>query len=213
MKKLLLIPIMFFVLTVECSQTLAQGTWSQKANFPGEARNEAAGFGINNKGYIVAGNYASSCTYCKEVWEYAPSSDSWTQKANFPGEGRNGAAGFGINNKGYIVAGNYAGSCTFCNEVWEYNSSVSNINEFQIMVLFSIFPNPFSDQTTLQTDNFLHSATLTVDNVFGQTVKEIKNISGQTITLHRDNLPSGVYFVRLTQDNKIITTNKLVITD
>lgn len=77
----------------------------------------------------------------------------------------------------------------------------------------TIFPNPFSTQTTLQTDFFLKNATLTVYNLCGQTVKQIKNISGQTVTLHRDNLQSGLYFIHLTQDNKAITTDKLVITD
>lgn len=76
-----------------------------------------------------------------------------------------------------------------------------------------IFPNPFSTQTTFQTDNLLQNATLTVDNCFGQTVKQIKNISGQTITLHRDNLTSGLYFVRLTEDSKVIAIKKVVITD
>jgi len=52
-----------------------------------------------------------------------------------------------------------------------------------------------------------------VYNSYGQTVKQIKNISGQTFTLHRDNLQSGLYFLQLTQVNKIIATEKLVITD
>jgi hypothetical protein len=77
----------------------------------------------------------------------------------------------------------------------------------------SIYPNPFSTLTTLQIDNHLHNATLTVDNCFGQTVKEVKNISGQTVALSRDNLPSGLYFIRLTQDSKVITTNKILIAD
>jgi len=78
---------------------------------------------------------------------------------------------------------------------------------------FAIFPNPFSTQTTLQTDNILHNATLTVDNCFGQTVVQIKNISGQTVTFSRDNLATGLYFVRLIQDNKVIAIDKLVIAD
>lgn len=78
---------------------------------------------------------------------------------------------------------------------------------------FKFFPNPFSTQTTLQTDNHLHNATLTVYNCFGQIVRKIKNISGNTATLHRDNLPNGLYFVELTQDNKQIETKKLIITD
>lgn len=91
--------------------------------------------------------------------------------------------------------------------------SVSNgIEENSLQNNLSIYPNPFSSQTTLQTDNFFN-ATLTVYNSFGQQVKQIKNISGQTITLNRDNLPSGIYFIQLTQDSKVITTAKLIITD
>jgi|ERR1035437_6446744 PKD repeat protein len=77
----------------------------------------------------------------------------------------------------------------------------------------SIYPNPFSSSTTLQSDIFFKDATLTIYNSYGQTVKQIKNISGQAVTLTRDNLPSGLYFIRLTQDNKILATDKLVITD
>jgi hypothetical protein len=76
-----------------------------------------------------------------------------------------------------------------------------------------IFPNPFSSATTLQTDNVFKDATLIVYNLQGQQVKQIKNISGKTITLHRDYLPMGLYFIHLTQDNKTIITDKLIITD
>ncbi len=77
----------------------------------------------------------------------------------------------------------------------------------------SILPNPFSTHATLQSGKFFKDATLTVYNSFGQTVKQIKNISGQTIILQRDNLPIGLYFLQLTQDNKTFITEKLIITD
>ena len=77
----------------------------------------------------------------------------------------------------------------------------------------TISPNPFSTQTIIYTDNYFKDATLTVFNSFGQQVKQIKNINRQTIILHRDNLPCGLYFIRLTQDNKTFVTEKLVITD
>lgn len=76
-----------------------------------------------------------------------------------------------------------------------------------------IFPNPFSTQTTLNTDFMLFNATLTIDNIFGQSVVQINNISGQTITFSRDNLASGLYFIRLTDKNKAIAVDKLVIID
>ncbi|TAL63071.1 MAG: T9SS type A sorting domain-containing protein [Bacteroidetes bacterium] len=87
------------------------------------------------------------------------------------------------------------------------------IDNQTLLHLFSVYPNPFSSQTTLQTDNLFNNVTLTVYNSFGQIVKQIKNISGQTITLYRDNLAGGLYFIRLTQDGKVIATDKLVITD
>ncbi|MBI4932010.1 MAG: T9SS type A sorting domain-containing protein [Bacteroidetes bacterium] len=99
----------------------------------------------------------------------------------------------------------------------------TGISEYNSSFTISINPNPFSTQTTLQIDPVgnlsngagipLHNATLTIYNSFGQAVKQIKNISGQTVTLTRDNLPGGLYFFRITQDNKTITTDKLVITD
>jgi hypothetical protein len=77
----------------------------------------------------------------------------------------------------------------------------------------SLFPNPFSTQTTLQIDQSFKNASLTVYNLFGQIVKQIDNISGETIIFHRDDLPSGLYLVRLTEKNKTIAVDKLVITD
>jgi len=110
-----------------------------------------------------------------------------------------------------ITCGNQTGTSLSVDEL-SY-SLTSGINESNQSNNSNIFPNPFSKQATLQTDNFLINATLTIDNYLGQTVRQIKNISGQTIILHCENLISGLYFIRLTEDNKVITADKLVITD
>jgi hypothetical protein len=94
-----------------------------------------------------------------------------------------------------------------------FGNATTGIIENNAKTNFTIFPNPFSSQTVLQTGNLFKDATLTVYNSFGQTVKQIDNLSGLTIIFHRDNLPSGLYFVRLTQANKILTTEKIIITD
>lgn len=77
----------------------------------------------------------------------------------------------------------------------------------------TIYPNPFSTETILHTDNVLTNASLAIFNTYGQTIKEMNQLFGETIILQRDNLPSGVYFIHLTQDNKLISTLKMVITD
>jgi Secretion system C-terminal sorting domain len=92
------------------------------------------------------------------------------------------------------------------------NYSTNSVQELTNKFAVKLSPNPFSTQTTLLTDNIFHNATLTMVNYFGQIVKQIKNISGKTITLYRDNLPSGLYFIRMTQDNEVISADKLVIT-
>ena len=93
------------------------------------------------------------------------------------------------------------------------SSTTASLHEKGRLSLISISPNPFSSQTVLRANILLHNATLTVYNYYGQTVKQIKNISGETITISRDNLENGLYFISLTQDNKVFSTGKLVITD
>lgn len=92
-------------------------------------------------------------------------------------------------------------------------SNVTTVNEIRNDETISVYPNPFFSEITLQSNKILNDATLTVYNSSGQQVKQIKNISGKTITLHRDNLSSGLYFIRLTQNNENFGTAKLVIID
>ncbi len=94
-------------------------------------------------------------------------------------------------------------------KIWIYNT----LNEIIPSNNISIFPNPFSTQTTVYADNMLRNATVTVYNSYGQIVKYIDPFTGHTIVLHRDNLPGGLYFLRITQDNNTLTTKKIVIED
>jgi hypothetical protein len=94
-----------------------------------------------------------------------------------------------------------------CNLIYEELNEINSVNNV------NCYPNPFYTETSLQTNKLFKNATLTIYNSYGQMVKQIDNLAGQTIIFQRDNLPSGLYFFRLTQDNKIIVTNELVITD
>lgn len=78
---------------------------------------------------------------------------------------------------------------------------------------FSVYPNPFVSSTIIQINSNLKNASLTICNSYGQIVKQVKNISGQMISLSRENLPSGIYFMKLLEENKTIGVEKLIITD
>ena len=115
------------------------------------------------------------------------------------------------------------GSSFFCLQV--NNETIYNINpSYPCTVIngiekkiipnqISISPNPFSIFTTLSVNENLKNAMLTVYNSLGREVKSIKNISGTKIKLQRDNMPIGVYLIRLTQENKVIINCKVIIRD
>lgn len=113
---------------------------------------------------------------------------------------------------------NFIGTSPMCpfEPVYLYNTEFTclllSVKE-ETSASIHLFPNPLSEETTLKSDKFMKNATLTLYNMLGQETKKIKNISGQTITFHRDNLSRGTYFIRLTQDNQTITTEKIIISD
>jgi N-acetylneuraminic acid mutarotase len=59
----------------------ATDSWTQKGNFPGVARTQAAGFAIGNKGFYGLGYIGQPAN---DWWEYDPTIDQWTRKADFP---------------------------------------------------------------------------------------------------------------------------------
>lgn len=119
-------------------------------------------------------------------------------------------------NSAFVCLHDSAGTI-FTNTNWNPYMSCQLItsinNPHESIERISFFPNPFSQQTTLQSNKALNNATLNIYNSFGQQVKTIIHISANAITLYSDNLTNGLYFIRLTQDNKVVTEDKLIICD
>ncbi len=84
------------------------------------------------------------------------------------------------------------------------------INENNNSTNITVFPNPSSSSFTIKSSQILNNATLTLFNSIGLVVKQIKNICGQTYILQRDNLSTGIYFLQLIQNNKILSKEKLI---
>lgn len=92
------------------------------------------------------------------------------------------------------------------------NSTGFGINSFKSRKV-SWYPNPFTTSVTFQMDHPLRDATITLYNLCGQVVRQTENFSGTTVTLHRENLPVGLYFFRLMANNETMAAGKLTITD
>jgi N-acetylneuraminic acid mutarotase len=96
--------------------------WTQKQDFAGTARVDAAGFVINGKGYMGTGEGGQAIF--KDFWEYDPINNAWTQKKDFGGGLRSGATGFSIGQKGYMGMGvnSLAGGAErHTKDFWEYD--------------------------------------------------------------------------------------------
>lgn len=76
-----------------------------------------------------------------------------------------------------------------------------------------LFPNPFSAETTLRMPPGTENVSVKIYNVVGQLVKQIENCSGTELKIERNNLESGIYYIRVSHLNNAVSTLKLIITD
>lgn len=87
----------------------------------------------------------------------------------------------------------------------------SDIKESTINNSMRIYPNPFSQQTVIEFKDELNNSNINIYNSTGLKVKEIRNVFGQSILIQRENLPSGIYYLVITKNGKMVGKNKVVI--
>ncbi|HTL81635.1 MAG TPA: T9SS type A sorting domain-containing protein [Bacteroidia bacterium] len=77
----------------------------------------------------------------------------------------------------------------------------------------TVFPNPFSSAATIQLKNELHSGKLLIYDVYGKEIETEDGVNGSTISISRNNLPAGIYFFRIDENNKILASGKFTVLD
>lgn len=98
------------------------------------------------------------------------------------------------------------------NFVAKYEDATLNVKENSCNFSSLVYPNPFNYFTTIILNKTLKSGHLYVYNLNNQLVMEFNNLTGNKISIYREYLPSGLYYVRISDDN-FIQTAKLLITD
>ena len=77
-----------------------------------------------------------------------------------------------------------------------------------------VYPNPFSTQATLTLQGTYHNPSLLIYNLIGQEVSSIPIGTNNQVTIPRSNLPAGIYFYKVKEDNKeVLGIGKMVISD
>jgi len=125
---LLAVSFLLTVIFLFPATSFGQGTWTQKAKFPGSGRYIAASFSIGTKGYIGLGwsDLNSSASVFKDFWEWDQATNVWTKKADYPGKSGGAVVNFSIGTKGYIATGQSNTGNGFTNELWEYNPATDS---------------------------------------------------------------------------------------
>jgi N-acetylneuraminic acid mutarotase len=83
-------------------------SWTQKANFPGMARESAVGASGTidgmDFGFVAGGDPGTALVpFDNDCWEYNPATDAWGQVSNMPGERNPAPAGFVIGRSLFIA--------------------------------------------------------------------------------------------------------------
>ncbi|HHZ66219.1 MAG TPA: T9SS type A sorting domain-containing protein [Flavobacteriales bacterium] len=91
-------------------------------------------------------------------------------------------------------------------------SEVVSVQPQENSVITEIYPNPMSQQTTLEFDNSRkENHTLTLFNTQGQLVRSITDIKTGSIEIKRKKLTSGLYFFQLRTDTHLYAIGKLIL--
>jgi hypothetical protein len=78
---------------------------------------------------------------------------------------------------------------------------------------FSIFPNPFTTSTQITLDKTYHHISLAVYDMQGKLMLQKQYTDQTQIQLNREALNNGMYFLKLTLDERWVETGKVIISE
>lgn len=74
----------------------------------------------------------------------------------------------------------------------------------------SIYPNPFSLQTTIAFNQEQKNIIIKITDLLGKEIKTL-NFIGKKLTIERGEMRKGIYFVRITDDKKNVVNKKIIV--
>jgi len=96
-----------------------------------------------------------------------------------------------------------------CREIYYWSELTTSIPNYIIDPNYIVYPNPFTDYTTIELPDAVHTKKIELIDIHGRTVRSIDNVNSNSVTIHRDNLPSGIYFIRIHSNDTYV--KKVVI--
>lgn len=101
---------------------------------------------------------------------------------------------------------------------WTHTNKITSnmftdVNQVTSNDQLTVTPNPVIASAQINSGIELSDATISILDTKGMEVRKMEHISGQQIQINRDQLPGGIYFLRLSQDNQVLSLGKLIVSD
>ena len=91
------------------------------------------------------------------------------------------------------------------------DSTQLGVQEINNNLNLSLFPNPFSNSSTLQLSSPVINATLTIYDMLGKKIQQMKNLNGKEIIIQRESMKAGMYFFRIEDKSGVVGKGKMIV--
>ena len=168
--------------------------------------------------YYTAVNMASGAAPLTYYWSWG---DGTHDTAAYPSHTY---AATGFYNICLTITDNAGCTNTYCSSYYllrpqsqmVYVNVISNttvgINQLIADNSISIYPNPFTSQTTISFSTEQTNTSIKITDVVGKEIKTI-NFTGTQYILEKGIMKPGIYFVQITDANKNVVNRKIIIND
>ena len=181
--------------------------WVPRASFPGNSTGGSSGFAIQQRGYVTSGYVGALAVVTEQVWSFHPATNSWRREIDFPGTKRRFPVAWAIHDRGYIGTGTNGINL---NDFWQFNPIDNTIGIDEITIDFKAYPNPFSNELTIDLNGAQGSYPLNVSLI----QLNGKTILNSTLTFDHQSfdlaqLPAGSYLLQISNGHQILKQQML----
>jgi len=92
-----------------------------------------------------------------------------------------------------------------------YPCTTSSTQDFEQQASLTLSPNPATDQVVVTTQAELNCGTLEIVTLDGKTVQVLNGIRGNRIEIATDQLANGMYFLRISEEDHFLKSERVII--